>query len=1277
MKILHTADWHIGQFKGPVVDGVNLRSQDTVKCLEYMVDVAIKERPDIVCISGDIFHQEQIGPVRYSDEMIHATNIITSLAHFAGYVIVMRGTPNHDGSGQFRVLKRMLLNVNNVCVVTEPFVIKTKYADIACIPGFDKQEFRAKFPGLSADEENLAWTKYISDMVFALRAECEKTPILMAHYTVPGCNMESGQTSFFTNFEPVIPREALIAARYEAVLLGHIHRPQIIEGFDNVFYSGAINAMNFNDEGQDRGFWIHEFNEKGTLVKGHRYTTPYRQFRTITWDPDEVGDYIREGAMYLHRTGISEDVTDKIVRVRYSCTSEQKKALNIPLLQKNLYELGAFYVADIEAESTIDITNRGLLSEESDPRLNLKKWLEEKTFKNPDKIVELAEPIIAEAMKQSTTAEIHGVFKPVSISVRNYRNYKEENFDFSDISFCTINGVNGAGKSSLFMDAIVDCLFEETREGDCKAWIRGTEDARSGSIEFIFDIGEKRFRVVRTRTKSGKPTLNLSQYQKESADWMNLSKERIIDTQAEIEKLLGMDSMTFRSCALIMQDQYGLFLQAKKDERIAILGNLLGLGIYGVMELDSKKKLSEQRKELASKKEAVRIKTDFIKSKGDPESELQKAEEDIQQLNKDIEDLSDTQGQLLNKHAQIEKAEQECRKASEELDDCHKRRRSISDEISSKTQILENCNAALESANEVREKAAEYKQLSEQIIELEKDVLNHDNAKRNLAGYNADIQNCQNIINDAKRRNNDIANLIEQLKAELPDNLEEKLTELAQARTQCEELQEKRHLTSVAEQELQQIRATYSQRISEAENRRKYRLDRISEIRQQEEFMKNSGCPDIDRASCRFLAKAIDDVKSLPEEADHLEKCEEEIAALRIKRDEEISKKQDEICIIGYDAERLELLIRKARALVKYENLKKDAEKKKLEIARLETEKNTNSETIGQYEEILLELNIKAQKATDIVAALSDSVIKHDDAVCKRNSVAHFADQEKELPVYEERKQHIDKRLTELYQERSKEDANELVLHNNLREAEIKLEELRKDIEGSEALEEVERRLKSTKETLEKAQIQKGVLTQRVEDVEAMRSEIALLNKGIAVAAEKADCYEALKQAFSQDGVPHQIIRNIIPHITDTTNNILGQMTGGTMGVEFVMERTVKGKDGDKATLDVLINEYGKTTLPYASKSGGEKVKASLAVILALSEIKATAAGIQLGMLFIDEPPFLDDEGAQAYVDALETIRDRYSDVKIMAITHDDAMKARFGQAVTVIKTDDGSKVIY
>ena len=99
--------------------------------------------------------------------------------------------------------------------------------------------------------------------------------------------------------------------------------------------------------------------------------------------------------------------------------------------------------------------------------------------------------------------------------------------------------------------------------------------------------------------------------------------------------------------------------------------------------------------------------------------------------------------------------------------------------------------------------------------------------------------------------------------------------------------------------------------------------------------------------------------------------------------------------------------------------------------------------------------------------------------------------------------------------------------------------------------------------------------------------------------------------------------------------------------------------------------------MPYLSKSGGEKVKASLSVILALAEIKSSTAGIQLGMLFIDEPPFLDGDGIQAYCDALETIQGRYNDIKIMAITHDPTMKARFPQNLDVVKTENGSKVIY
>ena len=57
LRILHTADWHIGDFKGPVKDGRNLRFDDTADCLDALCRKAEEIRPELVLISGDIFHQ--------------------------------------------------------------------------------------------------------------------------------------------------------------------------------------------------------------------------------------------------------------------------------------------------------------------------------------------------------------------------------------------------------------------------------------------------------------------------------------------------------------------------------------------------------------------------------------------------------------------------------------------------------------------------------------------------------------------------------------------------------------------------------------------------------------------------------------------------------------------------------------------------------------------------------------------------------------------------------------------------------------------------------------------------------------------------------------------------------------------------------------------------------------------------------------------------------------------------------------------------------------------
>lgn len=1282
MKVLHTADWHIGQFKGPVEDGVNLRSLDTVKCLEYMVEKAREEKPDLVCISGDVFHQEQIGPARYSDEMVTATRIIDELSKVSKFVIVMRGTPNHDGAGQFRVLTKMLEYNKKVAVVTTPQVISTPIADIVCIPGFDKQEFRAKFPGLSAEEENLTWTNYISEMVMGLRAQCSQTnivadmvpAILMAHYTVPGCNMESGQTSFFSNFEPVIPREALQTAQFDAVLLGHIHRPQMLEGLENVFYSGAINAMNFNDEGQKRGFWIHEF-EKKSLKKGHLYETPYRKFQTIKWDKEDVAEYLRSGKMYLLEKDYTSSCMDAIVRLQYSCNTEQKKALNIPVLQKDLYEIGAFYVADIEAESMMNITNRQLLSEESDPLLNLKKWLDEKCFTDSEKIVELAEPIIADTMKSSNTVEIHGVFKPVSIKVKNYRTYKEEYFDFDDISFCTINGVNGAGKSSLFMDAISDCLFEETREGDNKSWIRGTEDARSGSIEFVFDIGESRFRVVRTRTKSGKPTLNLSQLNEDCTDWLNLSKERINDTQSEILRVLGMDSMTFRSCALIMQDQYGLFLQARKDERISILGNLLGLGIYGIMEQDARKRLGDAKRTLMQKKDAVKIKDDIIASKGNPQEELEELEKEIESSEKLIREISTDLKEAQALLVKYEAAKKNCEDLRSRKEQVKNEKASIEESINKLNSIIESCETILEKADVIREKSKEYSAAEDEMMILSEELIRYESEKKALVDCEANLQRYQNIIKNAEFENARIDQELSELDTDSDDGIAEKIAELEEKREELYAVMDKKNAHDAVVQEVSAKRDEFQKANAAYETQLRLAESDLSTQKQQKAYMEDSGCADIENANCRFLKKAKEDASKI----ENTEKCistiKEAMKEAATAFSEFEQKKQEELQNIGYSKEKETSIRERIAELEVYQAKKQRIEESRLKRVRLEAEKESNDKTIASCSENASEVKLQAQEITERVNNLSEKVNLYEQVKEKADGLKVYAEQEKSLPVYEERVKNARENMAMQETQLEKKDEELIVMVADMISASELMESFDSGMESK--VSDLEERMETEKKKLQDLQVQKGTLIQKAEDVKSMKEEISKLKKDIEACALITTRYDVLKQAFSQDGVPHQIIRNIIPHITDTANNILGQMTGGTMGVDFVMERTVKGKDGDKATLDVLIEEYGKTTLPYASKSGGEKVKASLAVILALSEIKATAAGIQLGMLFIDEPPFLDDDGTQAYVDSLEAIRQRYPDVKVMAITHDDAMKARFNQSVTVIKTEEGSKVIY
>lgn len=1275
MKLLQTADWHLGPFKGPAdKDGMNLRYKTTVKCLEFMVETAKAQHPDIVCVSGDIFHQEQVGPVRYSDEMLTATRIITELAETAKLVIVMRGTPNHDGAGQFRVLEKMLEGNRRVIVVTEPRVIATRIADFAVVPGFDKQEFRAKFPGLSADEENQVWTEQIGQIVSGLRAQCtaEKT-ILMAHYTVPGCNVESGQTSCYANFEPVLPREVLNATAFDYALLGHIHRPQKVEGLDGVYYAGAINALNFNDEGQVRGFWIHD-----TEGESQFFATPHNQFQTLNWEPDDVASYLMDGQFMMVGMGYKELLGGKIVRLRYTCDDAQKRALNIPVLQADLMEMGAFYVANIESEQTVEVQNRGLMNEESDPYENLKKWLDEKCVKDAGAVADLAAPIIGEALKQIEANEYQGEFKPVRIAVKNYRAYKEAEFDYTDISFLSVNGVNGAGKSSLFFDAPMDCLFEKTREGDVKAWLRAAPDARSGFIEFTFAIGENTFRVTRTRQKSGKGTVNLSRLDA-GGEWVNMSSEKGVDTQKEIEHVLGMDYMTFKTCALIMQDQYGLFLEARKDERIAILSNLLGLSIYGVMEKNARDLLAAAKRDYASGKTAVQVKEQQIANKGDPESELAELERNINDLEGII---SDTTAQITKLRKDIDEADS----LKAKLDDITGKVSALFDEICSESVKAFDLSAAIDKRNEVlanadviEAEAESYDRAMATIAELSQDVARHESANERLADVCIEIGSLDNEIASASSEIDRANAEIERMEREAADaeDVARKVRELEAAEAELAAARKRQGDYYSLVNEMEQRSKNVSKLISLADNRIELLRHKLSGANRQKDFMEMSGCIDAANARCRFLSQAKEDVAGIPAIEQEIKDQEASKSKCAIALEQLNEEYNDRIKATGFSPEDIPDLEEKVKRLAPARERASQIASKNVRIASLRASVAEKVKFLDEKQKSREKRAYERSELTETVSKLAESVKRTKEAklvcvkcasskMCAKDIPALRAKNEADLTAANAINESLEAKHAEMARLEAESKGLDLLLAE-------------KDPDASRAmLSEMEKNLESLRGNGDALRMRMGAATQRIEDIKVMREEITGLRKGIDEAADLAAKYEVLKTAFSQDGVPHQIIRNIIPYIRDKANGILGAMTGGTMGVDFVMEKTVKGRDGEKATLDIIIEEYGKTALPYTSKSGGEKVKASLAVNLSLAEVKMEASGVQIGFLGVDEPPFLDEDGTQAYVDSMEAIRKRNPRISIIAITHDPAMKARFSQSLTVVKSaEEGSKIIY
>ena len=349
IRILHTGDIHLGDLNGPIRDGKNARREDTLACMSYIVDKAKEQGPHISIIAGDLFNRSRVWADTALDDVNEAIiAFLRPLCEASEQVVLLFGTSNHDNPRAFDTLVELTKDLKNLHIYTKPQVDRLSTSEgaiqIVALPGFDKGRLRLFYPNADKETENRNATALINDVLLGLSTQVDPyvPSVLVADYTVSGSEAHNGST-FMAGQDVVILPSTIDSAGVTLGCFGHIHRPQKLLCNTPAYYCGSPNQLTFNDEGTKHGFYFHELDTmlgKYGVRKSTFIHTPERQHYTYRMGQDEVEAFTQKGEL-----NPPSPTGDAIVRVRYSCSQEQEKALNKAELQKKLLAVGAFFVS--------------------------------------------------------------------------------------------------------------------------------------------------------------------------------------------------------------------------------------------------------------------------------------------------------------------------------------------------------------------------------------------------------------------------------------------------------------------------------------------------------------------------------------------------------------------------------------------------------------------------------------------------------------------------------------------------------------------------------------------------------------------------------------------------------------------------------------------------------------------------------------------------------------------------------------------------------------------
>jgi len=278
MRILHSADWHLGRrLYG------RSRHDEFDAFLDWLAETIEREQVDVLLVAGDVF--DSSAPPNHAQSQYYRF-----LHRVSGgccrHVVVIGG--NHD-SPSFLEAPRELLAALSVHVVgkacddpaDEVLLLRDRSgapALIVCaVPYLRDRDIRTVEAGESVTDKAqklvdgiVRHYKAVADVALRRRREADRPlPIVgMGHLFAAGGETVEGdgvRELYVGSLAHV--SGAVFPASFDYLALGHLHKPQRVGGDETKRYSGSPLPMGFGEAGQRKAVCLIEFGTGEPVVR--------------------------------------------------------------------------------------------------------------------------------------------------------------------------------------------------------------------------------------------------------------------------------------------------------------------------------------------------------------------------------------------------------------------------------------------------------------------------------------------------------------------------------------------------------------------------------------------------------------------------------------------------------------------------------------------------------------------------------------------------------------------------------------------------------------------------------------------------------------------------------------------------------------------------------------------------------------------------------------------------------------------------------------------------